>query len=136
MVAVAASSHQQQHQQQQSKFDSIGVLIGFPKGRSSLRGLLLQLLLRRFRHEIRWCFASLPNRTELGGVLPFRLCFEKGVCSSSGSTSSSSTRSRSTNIRSSNNNINNNNNSNNNNSNNNKKNKNKNNREEGGGGRE
>ena len=54
-----SSGHQQQHQQQQqSKFDSIGILVGFPKGRSGPPGrVLLRLILHHCRHEISWCFA-------------------------------------------------------------------------------
>ena len=48
-----------------SKLDKIGFLVGFQKGRFGLRGTgklapgnrLLRLILRHFRHEIKWCFA-------------------------------------------------------------------------------
>ena len=38
-----------------SKLDKIGFLVGFQKGLSASG----RLILRHFRHEIRWCFAVL-----------------------------------------------------------------------------
>ena len=52
-----------------SKLDKIGFLVGISEGTFRPPGnRLLRLILRHFRHEIRW-----------SGVLLFRLCFEKGV---------------------------------------------------------
>ena len=58
----SSSSHQQQHQQQQPKLDfywswsSGGISEGAFRPPGSL---LLRLILRHFRREIRWCFAVL-----------------------------------------------------------------------------
>ena len=68
----SSSSYQQQQQLQQlpvatsSSMSKIRFLVGFQKGRSGPRvacycnwppgNLWLRLLLRHFRHEIRWCF--------------------------------------------------------------------------------
>ena len=56
-LAEATGSHQQQ---QQSKLEiKIGFLVGFQKGRFGPRpgNLLLRLISRHFRNEIKWCFA-------------------------------------------------------------------------------